>query len=491
MNGSFLTQGNTLAVTLVAGALAPLFLIRLMPRGIAWALFGIMINLSLAAIAVRFTAHSPSALQLTAYFAAAVALLWSGCALAMSRTWVRALDGETQPPGDRDHLLAVSHISSMSGALSAAIIVVFMLTVRAVYWILELRNAAPLFVHRSFTFGGDGLWVIGVLILACLAQLAATGDRRLIAALYWLFVVTAVWGALLVPEYVRLPDGSYQRGAGAVVLLVGLSCCLCGFVLARSAWTERARWRAVIADPDELLSGFQEWPGLRQSAGVVGLLCVLLICFQFAAPTSIGSMGVKPASILTAACAAGSGAALFTLVGWRWSANLADIAMALVTLGVASLAMVLVPSKPIELGARFPMIFNGLMIALTAMSCFWVWISKVWRQQIDGEHMWTAAGRLAPLSERFAFFVACLALVMGSLMAIWPRLRPISHADDSLGRVSAAVAGHLFLVLTLLWSGRTTRRSSFSALAVMVILSLVGFVLIRSGPLRSTVEMAG
>lgn len=489
-----MVPGNALVYALLAGAIAPLFLIRVIGREFAWAVFVVMMNLALAVVAARLAGLAGSTIQLCAQYAGGVALLWSLVAWGVGR------DRES-PEADgyfsnRHCLLAVSRVAATTAALASAAVVVFILCIRGVYTVLEVWQGAPLYQNQVFEFGFDGLIVIAMLALSCVVGLRARGDRRLIAALFWLFVLAVAWAALLPPTYRPLADGRFERTPAAMILTAGLAITICGFVACQASWNQRLRWRAARSDPDALLRGFSHWPGLRASVGTVGLTTLLLVCYQMVDPTSARALGTRWSPVITAVCAGSCGLAMFSLLSSRWSANLADIAMGLVTLAGATLALAFVPSEPAELAARFPMNFNAIMAALAISAFLWVWIANVWRQQLDGDHAWTSAGLLVPMAQRFAFFVACLSLAVGGLMSIWPRLRAIANPDDSIGRVAAAVAAHLLLMLVLLWSGRMVRRSSFGALTIMVVVSLVLFIVVRSGPLapstvRSVSEAAG
>lgn len=491
---AFAVQGNALVYALLAGAIAPLFLIRIIRPEFAWAVFVVMINLALAALALRFSGLAGSTIQLCAYYASGVALLWSLCAWGAGRSRVSA--EATGYSLNRHCLLAVSQVAATTAALAATAVVVFILCIRGVYSVLEVWHGAPLYQNQAFQFGAGGLVIIAMLAMSCTVGLLARGDRRLIAALFWLSVMAVSWGAMLSPTYRPLTDGRFERTPAALILTAGLALTVCGFVACQASWNQRSRWRAAHIDPDRLLDGFTHWPGIRVSAGTVGLVLILLVCYQMADPASSQVIGTRWAPVATAVCAGSCGVALFSLLSSRWSANLADIAMSLVTLAAALLALVFVPTEPVELAARFPMNFNAIMAAFALAAFLWVWISNVWRQQLDRGCAWTAAGLLAPMAQRFAFFVACLALAVGGLMSIWPRLRAVANPDDSIGRVAAAVSAHLLLMLVLLWSGRTVRRSSFGALTILVAVSLVFFIVVRSGPLapntvRSVSEAAG
>ncbi len=469
-----------------AGAIAPLLMIRFIPRKLAWAIFALMANLALAFVAISRRPHTTSMIQWIALLATSVAALWSLFSLAIRPPRSESHDDDSR----RTHLESlrrVAHVSALVAGVVAGVLLVFMLAVRGVYAVLEIINGAPIVQHTLFEFGFDGLAMIGVLGVACLAEMLATRERRLIAVFFWLSALGAYWAALLWPIYERLDDGTYARTGGVLVSIVGLSTVVTVFVVGQGVRRQRIRWRAVIQNPNALLRDPAEWPGLRTTAGAIGILLVFLICFQIVVPARVGPVGDALSACLTACCAAAAGGSLFALVGRRWSANLADVAMGLLTLAAAALAIAFVPGSATSLDERFPMIFNALLIALAVMTWLWVWIGKVWEQQLDHGQPWTAAGRLASQTQSFAFYSACIALVVASLMSVWPRLKPIASADDSIGRVASAVAGHLLLLLVLLWAGRTVRRSSFGLLTVLTILSLIGFILVRTGPLASTV----
>jgi hypothetical protein len=165
--------------------------------------------------------------------------------------------------------------------------------------------------------------------------------------------------------------------------------------------------------------------------------------------------------------------------------------LGLTTVAAAALAVALAPGVQDSLGRGFPVVFNAFMIAMAVMSWLWSWLAGVWRQQLDGGRAWTSAGRLIVHCERFAFLAGCLAVLVGSLMALWPRMDVIAAPDSSLGRVAGGVAGHLLLILVLIRNGRVLGRSAFGILTVMSVLSLVLFITVRAHPFVSTVARAG
>ncbi len=333
-----------------------------------------------------------------------------------------------------------------------------------------------------------GLTVFAGLAVICVAGLRVTGDRRLISCLFWLLVWGVVWAGFSIPLYQQEEFGPAERSGGTLLVVAGLTAVLCGFVVAEGMVIRRARWCAMHENPDDLLVDHVTWPAFRKSAGAVGVVLVLLTCYELASAASVGAVSGWVRALVLSACGVTSGAAVFSLAGRRWSVNLAEAAMGLTTLGVAAACLLFLPSKPVAAEVGFPMVFTALMVGLAVMAGFWIWIGQVWQQQLDDGVAWTAAGRIAKLCARFSFFVACLALINGSVMAVWPRLGAVGVFDDSLGRVTASVGAHLFLLLVVLWSGRVSRRAGFGMLGILVGFSLVVFVYVRARPLVSTVH---
>ncbi len=465
-------------------------MLQTIPKKLAWCLSIAALGIVPAVATVVLRDYPGSRLMLTANVAAAFALMSSVLSL---------LIGSTPPDPNRNQAAAPQRLTSPQSIFSlatigcglvAAVILIVILAVRANFWILENFNGAPLPPAKTLGFAADGVVTVGVLILSCVVGLKASGDLRLISVLFWLFALGGAWIAFLQPTYQWHEDGMLLRSATALILIVAWCVVLCSFVRARTGGLDRIRWRAAQNDPDRLLEQAGEWPGFETSAGALALLIILMVCYRLAVPSDAGAVGERLSALLTAVCAAASGVAVFSLVGRRWSTNLADVAMGSVTLAVVAFALVFVPSEPVELGRRFPLIFNAQMVALTLMTWVWAWLGSVWLQQVgvgSSDAFWTTGGRLARQAQRFATFVAVCAIVVGSLMVLWPRLRPAPVLDDSFGRVVAAVFAHLLLLWVLLWSRRKTGRSAHGVLAALTVVSLVGFIVVRSQPRASQV----
>jgi hypothetical protein len=262
--------------------------------------------------------------------------------------------------------------------------------------------------------------------------------------------------------------------AGALTVL------LCAAVIAEGAARSLHVARGLRHDPDILLKPRPESSVLQSAGSVIGAILVLLAVFGLAVPVEWQPGGYRPAALGHGLLALAGGAALFTLVWRRWSLVRGELAMGLITLGVCLLATVFVPSDPRELQARYPMMFNAILIALAGMSWLWGWLSGIWRQQVDDGTAWTTAGRLVDPAKDFEFQVAVVGVIVALLMAVWPRLGTVGVGDDSLGRMLFGVGGHLLLILALLAGGRRTGRTRYGRTAAVTVLSLLLFIGVRA-----------
>ncbi len=329
--------------------------------------------------------------------------------------------------------------------------------------------------------------VIAAIIAGAFVWHRVAGDERSTTLAFWALVWGGVWKAFAQPT----GDDSDVHGpfaARALSLTVWLASLLCIYVYVEWLSLRRAAWRAVRANPARLLSEYKDWPGFRKSAGAVAILLLLLVCFELAmcvVTTSVGSglrAGILSVSSLVAAIAT------FCLVGRRWSVNIAEIAMGLLTLSAACAIVAVWPMSGDSVQSRCPVLMNSLVVAFAVMTAFWIWVGRVWRQQLNDGVAWTAAGRIALFSDTFALLGCFLGAANAVAMAVWPRMRNVSVADDSLGRMVAGMGGCLFLLMTCLWAARKSGRSSFRILAAIVGLAGVAFIVVRAEPFSSSVH---
>jgi hypothetical protein len=296
---------------------------------------------------------------------------------------------------------------------------------------------------------------------------------------FWLSVALVLVGGWLYPHHPDRDQLVTNHVAISLSWFVGLAIVLCGFVIAEGLIRRQHRLHLLRTRPAGLLATQPLWPGLTIGCCAVGIVVALLGCWQFVQPRELGAGGYRAQPAITALAGLATSAAIFTLVNRSWNRGAADVAAGLLAVGVCGLVLCALPGQPAELSARFPLIFNVLVVALAVLTLFWNWIHGVWAQQLDHGAAWTTAGRLHALTGRFAFTCAVIAVMLAVLMSIWVRLPITPYRDVSFGRVTFGVAGHLLLILSLLWSQRRWRRSSFTVLAILAVMSLVGFVVVR------------
>jgi len=260
---------------------------------------------------------------------------------------------------------------------------------------------------------------------------------------------------------------------------------LCAGVILQGAIHSRARQAWLRSGAPGPPGESPRWPGFRPFCGILGLVVLVLGCYHVgfgAAPALVGKC--LGALLMGAACGA-SAAAMFALVSRSWSVNLADVGLALFNVAACCVAVALLPGQPGELALRYPLIFNAVLAALAVLTWFWCWLSRVWEQQLDGGVAWTTTGRMIGPARRVAFFAAVLALLVGWLMTVWPRLPGVSTMDDSFGRIAAGIAGHLALLWAALSGARRTRQPGFVVLALLTVAGMLAFVYVRSVPLTT------
>jgi hypothetical protein len=478
---------------------------RLLPRVLVWFTFVACASAIAGMVILQFGPHSGGAVPQTARLCAALALVWSlfGAGLQWrerrraakslsQKVWhgvaTRGLhrlktDAPVVELSGGLSLLRVVHVVALLLGVVAAIVHSVILVMRLILVGIDLLQCVPWHPIQSFGFSAQGLWTVGLLLCACTVSLLSTRDRRLVTCLFWIAALMSSWACLLLPALRSNPMGGYQRTGITLALLTDLSVLIVVTSMI-SALAERRR-RALIgpsppSDPPDMRAS---WPGLHSSVAVVGAGVILLVCYQLAVPIPFGTGGFRFTAGIVGAAAAAGALASFRLLARGWSAPLADAAMGLTSVSLCGMATVAVPSHPASLAERYPMTFNAMMLGLAVGAMLWTWLASVWERRGDGK---TAAHRLASHAKHFAFLNAALALMVGVLMAVWPRWPGIAATDDSLGRVIAGFSAHLFLLLATLWCSRRLHRLPLQILTVLTVLAAAGFLLVRAIPFTSS-----
>ena len=194
--------------------------------------------------------------------------------------------------------------------------------------------------------------------------------------------------------------------------------------------------------------------------------------------------------------------ACFRLLDVTWHAGLVDAAMGLCTLGLGSLATAFVPSWPVPLAERYPMLFTAMIVGFAAAAASWTYLAEAWSaagapaggngaDPRDGMPIvagGTPAATLIPYARRSAYLGAALALLVSIMMSFWPRLPGIAVMDHSYGRVLAGLGANLFLLWAMLWSARRLRRPTLELMTLLTAIMLLVFLAVRMMPFASHIS---
>jgi hypothetical protein len=448
------------------------------PRLIGWTVFVSVVSVIVAAGMVRYLPSPGGVAQEVARVCAALALVWSACA-AVVRLWNH---GEAHGGTSRSGFATATGIVALLLGVVAAIVQSVVLAMRMIVAAEEIARCVPWAGVLDFGFGPHGLWSLGLLLVACLIWLAATGDRRLGSCVIWCGVLIAAWASLIPPALRPTVAGVYERGGTPLLLTTGLSIVLVVTVAVIGLVDRYWRRPTELLGAGETVSGSSPWPGVPVSVAVIGLGVTLLVVYHLAVPTSAARGGFRLTSLVASGSAAASAAATLLVLRRGWGAALAESGMGLASLTVCGLATLVVPSKPEGLADRYPMVFSALIFGFATCTGLWTWMATVWRGRLEQGPASATTARLIPLAKHFAFLNAALGLSVAALMAVWPRWPMIAATDDSFGRVVAGCSANLYLLLVSLWCSRRLHRAPLQILAVLAVVATAGFILARVWP---------
>lgn len=465
---------------LLVGAILPLFLLKWLSPTTAWVIFGVMVNAGLAMVGVAVYSDGMDSFSLSGLVCAGLAAIWAVC-----RGGLRVF-GAKSSAGRLRYLDQTARMSSLTMSILAGVVLCVMIGGAVVTAIIETLERVPTADEGGRSLGTVAYVMVLMLAVGCAIRLFVMREMGQVAWIYGLAIAFVFWRAVGGGVLEHVDGGGYVLTDWSLRLLVELTIVHCLFVAGFWGYRINRRWRAAQLDPMTLVSERFDWPGMGTAACVVGVLVMLLVAYQISVPFDAIAWGIRWLAMVTAGCSVAVGMSVFVYAGHRWHSGVAEVGFGLLTLGVATACIVVSPLADVSLRVQFPVMFNAMMFGFAFMTAFWAWVGRVWQQQLDDGQAWTVGGRLIPFTHRYAFFSACLAVGLGSLMAMWPILRSVAVEDDTIGRMSAAVTAHLLLLLVLLWSRRTIGRSSFGGLTLLTLGSMLGFVIVRSQPHVST-----
>lgn len=360
-------------------------------------------------------------------------------------------------------VVAVLERAAVAAGLFAVVVLVYAVGTEVVLRTLLWRYAAT----PGLRIWPGGFVSMGAIAIALLLAWRKSGNREVLTALLWLLVLAAFWAALQAPAFTTDAEGypSASRWVGILALAVSLVSAV--FVAATGIARRRVRLRAWPATLHLLTEPPVDWRSLRYSIGILSAAILVLGCAQIAVPWT------GPAAIL-------AGWASLTLAHRQWSESLADVGLALITLGITSLLTACFPALPRWWTAPvWAELLNRVLLGLALMVGLWYWLAAVWRQQLDDGRAWTTTGHLVGTTQRVGYFVASLAVLISCHLAVWPAI-PYGSTDASAWRWAWGLAAQGLLVLVLLWAAVSTRKLTVGWLCVLAMCATAAFVIVRT-----------
>ena len=432
------------------------------PVGLSCSMFVAAVSLGTMVILWNTERLAPAGPANLVHSAAILCLGWATLAWLPQRRWPR-LAGS---PLGHD-LLAALDIGAMIMGEVVFILMLYVAVTEGFCRTVEFRYGQTL---------RTDIWLSGFADLSAVAAAVLLGyqrtrNRRLVTALFWLLTFACLWGAFRIPAVseVRTASGHAQAVATdwTSPFILGSAAVLAAFTIAGGVVEHRRRVAAWPARLAELRTRLEPWPGFLYSAGLVAVVILILGCVHV----------VKPWTSLAAFLAGGS---LLVLVARRWNANLADAGLALITLGVVSLAMFSLPPRRGESGPYYAAVFSRVVVALAIMVWFWHWLAGVWDQQLNNGRPWTTAGRLIGLARRVGFILGALAVLVSLHLSFWPMRPNVIDPDASLDRWLWGLGANGLLILVLGGAACRTGKATLAWLSLFAAAPLVAFVLVRS-----------
>ncbi|MEK6674175.1 MAG: hypothetical protein AABZ47_00805 [Planctomycetota bacterium] len=342
--------------------------------------------------------------------------------------------------------------------VTASVGVAVLLVLRGISVSLTWVHGVPGGDIPALGFEAQGLWTVFVLFWTCAIGFLSTRDGRLGTGLFWCTLCVGLWTCLLIPPFRVTSTGAMEYTGNSLLLLVCLTFLQCLGAAVSSgklglAWDRNVQ--PLAKNP--IATG---WPGLEKSSLLLGFGVVIVVSYHLAVPSALrlGSQGTW--ALVVAACSAASATASLCH-GLRFRRAMAvDLGLFLVVLTACALVASCVSIPPGALGKRYPWLFNAMMVGSAIVGLGAKQLASAWRKQ-DESTTGSLRKWLLPRLRQAAFLSLMLALLLGWLAAIWPRLPGIATTDDTLQRVTWGLASYLVVCLASLqvahgFGGRST-----------------------------------
>jgi len=426
--------------------------------------------------ALWFVVTPRHATEYLARMGAIIAAVMTICAAGVQ--WTYPLDDEESTA----HIFVrvAQHLAVLFGVLAGTVLAI-VLGVRCIYVAVELITVLPSRVTRDFGFTREGAGSLALLLIACAVGFSATGSAHLSTCIVALATMCGTWLALDGPVLNLGSAAGMTRSLGSALLgpwlavMLAVAAVFTPYMLAARRESPHSEGLCIPAPPSRTV-------GWRLCCAVISVVLILYLSYALVVPLETTHLGFRPAALVGFMAAAVAATACFSLARTLRSGNLADGACGLLALAFCSAAIAAIPQFPDTLVERCPVIFNatiaGLGCAVSGCALLaWRWTAHTERNPDDAE---TAMLRIH--AKRGIFICGSAAMVVGGMMAFWPRLQGIASADFSLGRVTAGFAANLFLFVVLLVCARVFQRPTYYALAALAFVSATVFMMARILP---------
>jgi len=326
------------------------------------------------------------------------------------------------------------------------------------------------------------LWRLPLVCILMLATAAAiwisVGSRAKsskITALYWLTCGLGLWLTIYLPwavsgraGMISSPGASLTDEASDYVywILPGSATMISAVSLLFAAvpiWAHNRRRKQSWPDRlDDLLADY------RPPAGMITSMTALSLLVFFLALCHI-------TSIYSVFCGLMMGVALLLLVGYVFRPEAALAGVVLLSLSVVCAFLVVSVAGP----RPVPTIVNLVVMALACLAFFWIWLGRVWRQQILPDGPLTTAARMVPLTVHAGVMMLGFGSLLLLKLSVWPRLRVVGALDNGLPRFALLAVAGLLLLLANFWIAAKLRSKLLGLLLIFNLGALTIGYLVR------------
>lgn len=448
--------------------------VALGPVQLPWVALATLITLALVGASWRVLWGGATFLAFTAHVAAAVGLSWGVLVYAARRYYC-----EHNRLTARQPFIVAGQYFTLATCLYAVLINAYFIIQQFVLALVHTYSYTILEPSQWIYSDASGLIDLVCVAAVCLLITQVTQSAYLMVPLFWIFFLALLWQCLMIPPVVRWHDILASNLTGipslwVLVLLVGSAFLVSSFVALQGLSWRSSRQKAWKLDVAYLLRPARSWPGLVSSVGGLGVFVLVVGCALLVFPAPAGAFRTVLPALICAAAACITAIAVFTVLHHHWSDHLGELGFALLALSLCSVAMVFVPAEPVKLSWRFPMIFNALIFSCSVCSAHWLWLARIWEQQLFEGRAWTTTGRLIVVAYRCSPIVSAFGVLFSLHMSIWPLFAHAGHDDNTWGRVVCGVAAIALLGVVM---GRNYLKTGHPVFRLLLFLNTTALFL--------------